>query len=139
MRPPPRCFVLDTYREVEAFRERVRRVTLDHESRTAAWLFALIQDGCRCTGSYPEALMFLQRLSPDLCPFHSLALLVQGKSPGEPVFTDREGNPPSAAGQIPSNKLPHSWGCHSATRMEPGRTRDTPPEPWARNLWQLGE
>ena len=85
-------------REIEASRARVRHVTLDFGTKTAAWLLPSSKTDVVALGAVRKHSCSCTVLPPALCPFHALASLIHGKSPEDPVFCDAEGRPPSKSG-----------------------------------------
>ncbi|CAE7849420.1 unnamed protein product [Symbiodinium microadriaticum] len=85
-------------REIEASRARVRHVTLDFGTKTAAWLLPSSKTDVMALGAVRKHSCSCTVLPPALCPFHALASLIHGKCPEDPVFCDAEGRPPSKSG-----------------------------------------
>ncbi|CAE7838251.1 unnamed protein product [Symbiodinium sp. CCMP2592] len=85
-------------RELEASRAKVRHITLDFGAKVAAWLLPSSKTDVAALGATRKHSCSCAVLHPDLCPFHTLASLVQGKQPEDPVFVDLDGCPPSKHG-----------------------------------------
>ena len=121
-------------REIEASRARVRHVTLDFGTRTAAWLLPSSKTDVLALGAVRKHSCSCTVLPPALCPFHTLASLTQGKIPFS--ATQREGPHPSRGGPTLFRTLPLLLGSLSFCRTVPGRIPGTPLEPQAPSSWQ---
>ncbi|CAE7215243.1 Eef2k, partial [Symbiodinium sp. CCMP2456] len=85
-------------REIDASRARVKHITVDWGTKTISWLLPSSKTDVAALGATRKHSCSCAVLHPELCPFHCMVLLLQGKRPQDPVFVDKEGGPTSKSG-----------------------------------------